>query len=130
MHKLKVLITLLIMFFISPLLLAYDGIEFYGAKISMNDRYNSNGERLTTVRDILRQDRANYHRFNIRDDADQYDSYFSSKQNREIFDTARINISPGLARRILGNSPVYITVFVLTPNRIDVEAGLPTPGVD
>lgn len=123
------LFTIIILSFTSPLY-AYDGITYYGAEISSRDRYNTNGERLNSVRDILRQDRANFHRYGITDRADQNDNFFASKRNREIFDTARINVSPSLTQRIKGNRPVYITVFVLTRDQIDVSPGLPNPNVD
>lgn len=111
-------------------LYAYDGITLYGAEISTNDRYNSNGDRLTSVRDILRQDRANYYVYNLIDRYDQPDGFFNIKSNRDLFGTAQIRIQPALARQILGNEPVSISVFVLTPNLIDVEAGLPNPNAD
>ena len=44
---------------LSPLSYAYDGLDLYGCVISDKDRYNSKGVRLTKVRDILAQDRAN-----------------------------------------------------------------------
>jgi len=129
MLKSKLLLMLISLIF-TTCIYAFDGITFYGAEITDNDRYNSSGERLTSVRDILRQDRSNYYLFHIRDRYDQGDNYFYSKRNREIFDTARISINPRLANKIVGNGTVLITVFVLTPDQIDVQEGLPTPGVD
>lgn len=129
MKKIKLLIMLLLLL-CGGIVFAYDGITFYGAEISNRDRYNSNGERLTTVRDILRQDRANYYKFGLRDPVDQSDGYFKTKEKRSLFDSARITISPELASRIVNGGSVLISVFVLTPNQIDVQPGLPTPGVD
>jgi len=40
------------------------------------------GERLTLPWQIIRQDRANYHKFRIRQDGDESDSFFSSVDNR------------------------------------------------
>lgn len=128
MKNFKLFLVLLILGFANSIY-AYDGITFYGAEISAKDRYNTSGERLTTVKDILRQDRANFYLFGG-DNSDQGDSYFSSKKHRELFETANISISPGLARRILSNEDVLISVFVNSPGEIDVQPGLPTPGVD
>lgn len=58
-------------------------IEEYSAYISRNDLYNSSGERLTKAWQIIRQDRANYHRFGQRDDEDEFDSFFADARNRE-----------------------------------------------
>lgn len=131
MKKIRLTLLLFFLLIFTNSIYAYNGITFYGAEISANDRYNSNGVRLTSVRDILRQDRANIQLSHVKDKYDDYNSYFASKQNREMFGTATITISPELAQKIVNsNEPVLITVFVLTPYDIDVQAGLPTPGVD
>jgi hypothetical protein len=44
-----------------PLAHAEEGV-YYTTYLSERDHYNSNGERLKSVADILRQDRANYHK--------------------------------------------------------------------
>lgn len=54
------LVILMGLWFAGPISAA-DEISYY-AYLSQKDRYNSNGERLTSVADILRQDRANYHK--------------------------------------------------------------------
>jgi len=56
--------------------------EVYYARLSEADHYNSNGERLTTVAGIIRQDRANFHRFGVRDPEDSNDEFFASADNR------------------------------------------------
>ena len=72
---------------------AFDGITFYGTTISNRDRVNSFGEKLTSVREILRQDRANFHKYQIHDAADQDDSFFSKPKNRAMFNTAKLKIN-------------------------------------
>ena len=57
-------------------------IESYTARLSARDHFNSNGVRLRTAAAIIRQDRANYYVYGLRDDEDQPDSFFSSKTNR------------------------------------------------
>jgi hypothetical protein len=57
--------------------------EEYVARLGVNDHYNSRGVRLTSAAAIIRQDRANFHQFGIRDPEDQGDIFFASKANRE-----------------------------------------------
>ena len=64
----------------------------YTARLSQNDRRNSSGQRLTKLQEILRQDRANFHKFNKRDQEDTDDPWFSSPSARSFFDSADIEI--------------------------------------
>ena len=57
-------------------------VESYSARLSPRDHYNSNGERLRSAAAIIRQDRANFYVYGLRDDEDEPDPYFSSKGNR------------------------------------------------
>jgi hypothetical protein len=57
-------------------------IESYTARLSARDHFNSNGQRLREPAAIIRQDRANFYVYGLRDPEDQPDSYFSSKANR------------------------------------------------
>ena len=57
----------------------------YRARLSANDHFNSKGERLTTVSDILRQDRANHHK-GMGDQEDGTDSLFSTVEGRNTMD--------------------------------------------
>jgi S1-C subfamily serine protease len=102
--------------------------HFYGTEISNKDRFNTHGIRLTKIKEILRQDRANFYLSYTQDKNDEKDSFFSTKEKREMFDTAKIKISNKLAEKILGDNPVLITVFVTSPNEIIVKEGLPEPG--
>lgn len=129
MKKVSLFIVFFILSFANPIY-AFDGITFYGTQVTDNDRYNSSGTRLNSVGAILRQDRANYYVYGRNDPPDQGDNYFSSKTNRAIFDSANIEVSPGLAQQIINGKSVLVTVFVISPNEIHVERGLPTPGVD
>ena len=58
-------------------------VEQYNAYIGEEDLYNSYGERLTEPWQIIRQDRANYHRFGTSQPGDEGDSFFGSALNRE-----------------------------------------------
>ena len=57
-------------------------IESYNARLSARDHFNSNGVRLRTAAAVIRQDRANFYVYGLRDDEDQPDSFFSNKANR------------------------------------------------
>lgn len=49
----------------------------YMAYLGTDDMRNSSGDTLTDLGAVLQQDRANYHRFGLRDDFDQTDPFFS-----------------------------------------------------
>lgn len=57
-------------------------IESYVARLSAADHFNSNGERLTSVAAIIRQDRANLYVYGKGDSEDETDSFFADKGNR------------------------------------------------
>ena len=59
-------------------------IESYGAYIGQDDLYNSGNERLTQPWQVIRQDRANVHRFGVRQPGDELDGFFASARNREL----------------------------------------------
>ena len=62
----------------------------YTAYLSEKDHYNSNGDRLKSVADILRQDRANYHK-GKRDRADADDGgIFATTAGRAKFESYSI----------------------------------------
>jgi hypothetical protein len=74
---------------LSPVARAQDSdgiIESYTARLSAADHYNSNGVRLRSAAAIIRQDRANFFVYGIRDQEDQDDAFFSSKANRAILE--------------------------------------------
>jgi hypothetical protein len=102
-------------------------LESYTAFLSWNDHYNSQGQRLTEPWQVIRQDRANYHRFGERDPQDQGDSFFSSFQNRAAAEQMLLNgyISPA-ARNAIVNGETMIRVEIYgrggtgTSIRVDV----------
>ncbi|MBK1636356.1 hypothetical protein [Rhodovulum adriaticum] len=61
---------------------ADDLLDQYVAYIGGHDLYNSKGVRLWEPYQILRQDRANFHRFGRRDPMDQGDRFFADMNNR------------------------------------------------
>lgn len=88
-------------------------LETYVALLSANDHYNSNGQRLTEPWQIIRQDRANFHRYGTGDPQDEWDSFFGNFNNRAAAEQMLLNafISPQ-ARSAIVNREVMIRVEV------------------
>lgn len=89
-------------------------IDGYSAYIGQDDLYNSNGVRLTEALQIIRQDRANFHKFGLRQRGDEDDSYFASESNRAKAEAMLQNgeISPAAARRIVrGDVTVHVMIY-------------------
>ena len=83
-------------------------IETYTARLSPADHYNSNGVRLHSAAAIIRQDRANYYVYGIRDSEDQPDSFFSDKSNRARMEQMLENgrATPDAVYRIVNGTPL------------------------
>jgi hypothetical protein len=89
-------------------------VESYVAYIGREDLFNSQGVRLTEPWQILRQDRANYHRFGIAQRGDQWDSFFAGTENRAIMERMVMNgyIDPVAARNIVnGGATILVEIF-------------------
>ena len=56
--------------------------ESYKALLSERDHFNTSGQRLTSAAAIIRQDRANVHRYGLRDATDQDDVFFADIDRR------------------------------------------------
>jgi hypothetical protein len=61
-------------------------IESYRAYIGERDLFNSNGVRLTKPWQIIRQDRANFYQYGVRDRDDETDSFFADPANRQALE--------------------------------------------
>ena len=88
--------------------------ESYRAQLSERDHFNSNGERLRSAAAIIRQDRANFHRFGIRDPADQSDVFFTDVNNRAELEALieRGTSEPHAINRIVNGTPmVQVDIF-------------------
>lgn len=114
---------LFLMLFVAMTMLSVESVarEVYYAKIGQNDKYNSYGDRLRSVADILRQDRANYHKFFVRDREDSGDRIFAYEGNRARIPSMLRNgyVSPAARDAIIyGNPVVRVTV---DDYRMDVE---------
>jgi hypothetical protein len=99
---------------------ADDVIETYRARLSARDHFNTNGERLTSPAEIIRQDRANVHRFGIVDREDESDHFFASARNREILEKLLEggHTSAAAYQAIVNGTPLVV-VTVMSGNRGD-----------
>lgn len=83
-------------------------LDTYVARLSYADHHNSKGQPITTVAGIIRQDRANFHKFGQEDPEDTYDSVFGNAHNREVLESklARGHCSASARRSILYGTPL------------------------
>ena len=89
-------------------------IESYRAFIGRDDVRNSNGERLDQPWQVIRQDRANYHLYHVRDPGDEGDSFFASKTNRANLEQmlAHGSITGDAARALVdGNVNIQVDIY-------------------
>jgi hypothetical protein len=99
-------------------------VESYVARLSARDHFNSNGQRLTSAAAIIRQDRANFYVYGIRDPEDESDSFFQSKENRALLENLLEHgrTTPGAIARVVNGTPLirvdvyqnFITVTVMS----------------
>jgi hypothetical protein len=90
-------------------------VETYTAYISVNDLTSSSGARLGDAASIIRQDRANFHRFGLGDASDETDPLFADSDTRARI-PAMINNAGGIHRDVTewimrGNVQVYINIM-------------------
>jgi hypothetical protein len=89
-------------------------IESYVARLNAQDHFNSTGERISSAAAIIRQDRANYHRFNIRDSEDEGDTFFADEDNRRLLEAMleRGANSPAAIGAIVNGTPlVRVSIY-------------------
>ena len=89
----------------------------YRARLSARDHLNSQGEALTKFEQILRQDRANYHKRIHRDPEDQGEQMFAHPGNREVLEklARQAKIPAGLRRSIVHGNPLIEVAVVRGP---------------
>lgn len=101
--------------FLPGAVMAQQVIDSYVAVIGPQDRTNSSGAALTRPAQILAQDRANFHRFGIRQTGDTADQTFLTTQGRAQMEGLLGNgfVDPAAAQAILGgqNAPVLVEVL-------------------
>jgi len=91
-----------------PALAGDDRLDHYCARLGRDDHFNSNGQRLDNPAAIIRQDRANYHAFGVRDGEDEDDVFFRSKANRALLESMLRNgrASKAVRNEIVNSTPV------------------------
>jgi hypothetical protein len=102
-------------------------VASYKAHLSSQDHFSSNGSRLSNAAAVIRQDRANFHKFGLRDAQDQSDDFFANSSNRKALEQMlkRGNISPGLSEAIINGRPFVIVKVIRTstgPYYIQVDS--------
>ncbi len=99
----------------------YPGADFvvtYTTGIDEQDLYNSRGARLSTAAQVIRQDRANVHKFGLAGPADRGDDFFGRTSNRGVLDHARyvtycyLNISQLKRDIVRGSVPGILDVLM------------------
>ena len=99
-------------------------VSSYQAWIGRDDLYNSSGSRLTKPWQIIRQDRANFHSYGIRDDGDEDDAFFVDQANRQALETmlARGSMSSSARRMLLrGNCWINVSIYGLNESGSFIE---------
>lgn len=88
----------------------------YVARISDHDKYASDGYALDSAAQMVRQDRANYHKFHRRDRDDENDVWFRGNGDRAQLERMlqRPGAISGPARRAILNGEPLIQVDVYT----------------
>jgi hypothetical protein len=104
-------------------------LENYQAFLSERDHFNSRGQRLMTAAAIIRQDRANYHRFGLKDQDDESDEFFATIGNRSALERLLEygRAEPGVISSIVNETPLvrvevwrgnagpFVVVTLITP---------------
>jgi len=89
-------------------------IGSYVALLSEADHFNSSGQRLTSAAAVIRQDRANFHRFGIKDPQDEGDAFFADEGNRAALEQMleRGRAEPGVIARIVNGTPlIHVEIY-------------------
>jgi hypothetical protein len=91
--------------------------EEYLARLGPRDHFNSKGVRLTSAAAIIRQDRANFHQFGIRDPEDGGDRFFASLENRARLERMLElgSATPGAISAIVNDTPLIIVRICAGP---------------
>lgn len=114
MKPMKMILAAALAVLSSSPVLADDLLADYVAFIGQDDLYNSKGARLSEPWQILRQDRANFHRFGISQPGDEWDPIFQDKGNRAIMErmVQHGSIAQGAGRSIVqGGVMVRVKVY-------------------
>lgn len=108
---------------------AQDLLGGYFAFIGYEDTRNSKGQALRNFCAIVQQDRANYHKFGIRHEWDESDSWFTTPQARSKIST-NCHVAAGseyIPSAVLRGEPRFIRVQVFgrggVPQWVEIHEG-------
>ncbi|SOC12233.1 hypothetical protein SAMN05877809_10635 [Rhodobacter sp. JA431] len=93
---------------------AQEVVGAYVAYIGTDDLFNSRGQRLSAPWQVLRQDRANFHKFGLSQPGDEWDPFFGDVNNRAAMERMVMNgsIEPAAARKIMaGGATVFVRIY-------------------
>lgn len=110
----KQLLTAMALILAAPAAQAQELMGSYSAYIGSNDVYNSSGARLTKHWQVLRQDRANFHRYGIKDRDDEWDQFFDDSGRRGQLEALvkEGNVPKWVAQAIVaGEIHVYVEIW-------------------
>ena len=91
-----------------------DIVAVYSARLSRQDHYASDGVPLESPAAVIRQDRANFHKFHRSDPEDEGDSFFDNAEHRALLERAleRGHTPRPAYRTIMGGTPlITVTVY-------------------
>lgn len=94
--------------------MAQNVIGGYQAVIGTADLFNSKGVALSAPWQVIRQDRANFHRFGIQQSGDQWDAWFGSADNRAALEQWVMNgamSASARARIMAGGATIYVEIL-------------------
>jgi len=92
----------------------------YRARLSARDHLNSKGIQLTSVIEVLRQDRANVHRYGQSDTDDQVDAFFGQSAARDAMENMTLSCADSnWQQRILQGTPLI--EVVVNPGSLSVR---------
>ncbi|NDW53699.1 hypothetical protein [Aliiroseovarius sp. PrR006] len=115
-HRIQLLKTAAValgMALASQAAVAQEQISAFTVFIGKSDLTNDKGATLSEPWKVLRQDRANFHRFGVSQPGDQWDPYFGSSQSRKSLQTlvARGKVDPKAAKRLRSGGIILVRVF-------------------
>lgn len=92
---------------------AQEQIGAFTAFIGKSDMTNDKGATLSEPWMVLRQDRANFHRFGVSQPGDQWDPFFGSSQSRKSIQSliARGKVDPKATKRLRSGGIILVQVL-------------------
>ena len=107
----------------------------YSARLSARDHVTNTGAPLHRAVDVLAQDRANYHRFRLRDAEDETDAYFVNAERRRSIETILDPLGGQERQDIVSGEPLVRCVLYRVDDGVHLavevvrDAEIPSPVV-